>query len=395
MAFSRTLQQLALLVALGAPCVAQAEHGLVVSAGDTLSSVARANGVSVADLRRWNGLESDHLRVGQRLKVDGPRVDFSGPVHEVQGGETLTSIAGDLGVTLSSLVELNPGLDPDRIRQGQVLHTGPAQRRVRYEVQPGETLSMIAIRYETSVKAILKENKGLRPHRIRAGQHLTVITELPDSFSESLGSPNAGRLANAVPLPRHRGYVIRDHARAWGTNEVVHGIHSAFVRLSRKFPKSPKIELHDISRREGGFLDEHRSHQSGRDADLAYFRKRCRGNVCDFSKTKPGTLDAKRQWTLIEPWLRAGIVESMFVDYSLQKPLYREARRKGATRKELELWFQYPRGRGSALGVVRHYKSHADHLHVRFACHDTDEECRTLRPAIMQAQQQYVSTVRR
>jgi membrane-bound lytic murein transglycosylase D len=41
-----------------------------VRSGDSLWTIARRHGVSVADLTRWNGLrESDVIRVGQRLAV--------------------------------------------------------------------------------------------------------------------------------------------------------------------------------------------------------------------------------------------------------------------------------------------------------------------------------------
>lgn len=40
-----------------------------VRSGDTLSEIAKANGVSVAQIKKLNGLESDLIRVGQRLRV--------------------------------------------------------------------------------------------------------------------------------------------------------------------------------------------------------------------------------------------------------------------------------------------------------------------------------------
>jgi phosphate transport system substrate-binding protein len=46
----------------------QAADYTVVS-GDTLSKIARKNSVSVDDLRKWNGLHSDMLKVGQVLKI--------------------------------------------------------------------------------------------------------------------------------------------------------------------------------------------------------------------------------------------------------------------------------------------------------------------------------------
>src|SRR6185437_5412329 len=37
--------------------------------GDTLSSIAKAHSVEVAQLRAWNQLKSDHLQQGQVLRV--------------------------------------------------------------------------------------------------------------------------------------------------------------------------------------------------------------------------------------------------------------------------------------------------------------------------------------
>ena len=44
-------------------------HYYTVRKGDTLSSIARKHGISVATLKKRNGLKSDKIRVGQKLKV--------------------------------------------------------------------------------------------------------------------------------------------------------------------------------------------------------------------------------------------------------------------------------------------------------------------------------------
>lgn len=41
----------------------------VVEAGATLSAISRATGVSIAELKRVNGMKNDVLRVGQKLKI--------------------------------------------------------------------------------------------------------------------------------------------------------------------------------------------------------------------------------------------------------------------------------------------------------------------------------------
>ena len=51
------------------------EHPTItVVKGDTLSKLARANGVTVAQLKEWNGLSSDTIEIGQVLvlKVNSP-----------------------------------------------------------------------------------------------------------------------------------------------------------------------------------------------------------------------------------------------------------------------------------------------------------------------------------
>ena len=51
------------------PPPAQRTH--VVRSGESLGVIARKYGVSVSDLKRWNGLRSDMIRAGQKLVVQG------------------------------------------------------------------------------------------------------------------------------------------------------------------------------------------------------------------------------------------------------------------------------------------------------------------------------------
>jgi phosphate transport system substrate-binding protein len=49
-----------------------------VVSGDTLSKIAKKNSVSVADLRKWNGLHGDMLKVGQVLKLSSSNATAGG-----------------------------------------------------------------------------------------------------------------------------------------------------------------------------------------------------------------------------------------------------------------------------------------------------------------------------
>ncbi len=380
-----------------------------VQSGDVLSSIAQRFGVTVEQLRTWNGLEGDRIRVGQALVLHAPEASNaeaalaapeaavqapapaptsaaapspapaapppSGPTITVASGQTLSGIAQRLGVSLESILAANPSLDPDRIRAGARIVVPESRRRVAHEVRRGEILGRIAARYEVTVREILRWNPSLRRRALRAGETVVVFTDVPESRSESVGAANDGQLLHGEPLPPHPGYVIRDRRRAFGTVETVRWLVAGFDALRAACPDAPKLRVHDLSDADGGHLVHHRSHQSGRDADMSYFFRRC-GEVCRMGRIHPGLLDVERQWTLVEHWLRAGVVEAIFMDYELQAPLYEHARALGATPQELHRWFQYPRGPSYPLGLIRHFPKHDDHFHVRFVCPESDAGCR-------------------
>ena len=50
-----------------APATNGNEH--IVAAGETLTSIAKSTGTSIADLRKANNLTSDSLKVGQKLVI--------------------------------------------------------------------------------------------------------------------------------------------------------------------------------------------------------------------------------------------------------------------------------------------------------------------------------------
>jgi LysM repeat protein len=68
----------------GAPPTEVIHH---VVAGDTLSAIAAAHGVSVAELMEWNELNQSMILVGQELIVHGPKSQASDPSESVGENE--------------------------------------------------------------------------------------------------------------------------------------------------------------------------------------------------------------------------------------------------------------------------------------------------------------------
>lgn len=367
---------------------------VVVGPGDALSTLAKRHGVAVSDLRTWNELTSDRIESGRTLRLGPKSADAREPVrepnpeqrlalsepYEVKPGDALSVIAQRHGCTVADLVEWNGGLDPDRIFAGQKLRLSDPIPLGEHTVAVGENLTAIARLHHVTLAELKAWNPGLAQNRIRSGQTLKVASRRPQSLSESIGLPYAGRLKNAARLAKHAGWVVRDPQRAFGTDETVRYLETAFDALKEKHPFNFRVEIHDLSFEHGGPISDHASHQSGRDVDIALISTRCSSALaCDFRKVSPAQLDARRQWALLYHWLRREQVEAVLVDYSLQAVLYKEAKARGATNEELSRWFQYPRGRAHPGGTIRHYPNHADHLHVRFGCHRSDPECSAVR----------------
>lgn len=296
--------------------------------------------------------------------------------YRVVAGDTLSEIAERFDVTVEMLVAQNEGLDPDRIREGQRIRIDNGTRRVEHVVREGESLARIAAHYEVGIAELARWNRGLGDV-LREGRTLVVFTRVPESRSESIGTPNAGHLVHARQLPtRHPAFSVRTPERAFGTDETVRWIVEAFEAVRRAHPDAPRLAVHDISRRDGGPLNGHHSHESGRDADIAYYREECEGALCIFRRTNEDALDVELTWALFSHWLERERVEAIFMDHALQRALYEHAREIGVPRADLSRWFQYPRAIDERYGVIRHHPRHANHFHVRFVCPDSDESCR-------------------
>jgi len=114
-----------------------------VQSGDMLSRIISANcppGVNLDDVVALNhGMDPNRIFVGQELRLPrstnrsaappsskrAPKETPSGPTHRVRSGDVLSRIASEWGCSIASLVSVNPGLNPDRIRVGQLLQLPP------------------------------------------------------------------------------------------------------------------------------------------------------------------------------------------------------------------------------------------------------------------------------
>jgi LysM repeat protein len=167
-----------------------------VQRGDTLYSLARRYNTTVPDLAAANGMStSSFLYVGRPMWVPGA-AQSSGPSqpladarsHTVAAGETLYGLAGRYGVTVEGLIAANGLSARGHIQVGQRLlipagsladapeaqvTTLATSAYTAYTVQPGDTLSRLAARFDTTASALRSAN-GLSSDLIVVGQRLRV-----------------------------------------------------------------------------------------------------------------------------------------------------------------------------------------------------------------------------
>ena len=125
-----------------------------VKAGDYLGRIASRHHVTVAQIKKWNNLKSNNLRVGQKLEI-------------YPGGRGPSKAASE---TKSATKETVKESTKDTSSKAD---TGNAEYTI-YKVKKGDTLSKIASRYPgVSAKNIMDFN-GMKNSKISVGQKIKI-----------------------------------------------------------------------------------------------------------------------------------------------------------------------------------------------------------------------------
>ncbi len=160
----------------------------IVSSGETLTSIARQHGTSVAVITKMNGMsQSKPIYPGDKLKVPRGRTKKKKlRKHTVRRGDTLSGLAVKYGVSARAIAEMNGMSLKQPIRTGQELtipsskksssgssskkSSGPKTHRVR----SGETLGGIALKHGVKLSALARANGLTTKSMVRIGQKLVI-----------------------------------------------------------------------------------------------------------------------------------------------------------------------------------------------------------------------------
>lgn len=155
-----------------------------VQKGDSLWSIAKRFNVGINEIKNANNLTSSLISVGQQLIIPGAAPsDQTNVTYIVQKGDSLWSIANANNTTVDEIANLND-LGSNMIYVGQILqipnsgnNTVIPDTNLTYNVQSGDTLYSIALKYNTTPVAIMRKN-NLINNLLTVGQTLIIPNDI-------------------------------------------------------------------------------------------------------------------------------------------------------------------------------------------------------------------------
>ena len=184
----------------------KSENYYVVAKGDNLYTIAKKNNISADNLREWNAIIDNNVKVGTQLIVSNvslkesreeeakPKAELKNIEHVVEKGEYLGTIARKYNVTINNLLEWN-SLSDTNIKLGDKLVVGKEEvtnvkeknyskdayvskdnkaKESLYRVRKGDTLLKISQKFPGITIADIKKWNNIKGENIKPGMKLKI-----------------------------------------------------------------------------------------------------------------------------------------------------------------------------------------------------------------------------
>jgi len=288
---------------------------------------------------------------------------------------------GDAPESVASL-DLREGAEPEDALEpeGDPEAAPPLEldlREIHWTVDEPQSVDALASRWGMLHRDLVALNPELRGRAtVEAGEQLRVYEHDETLPTQSIGSPNRGRLRHGLPMPEGAYWTLRERrTRAFGAVNAIGAMVEAFTRYGESFEVAPPVSVGEISARRGGRALPHRSHRTGRDVDLGYVL--VEGTEAErWRRADEANFDVEKNWVLIQSLVATGEVQQIFISSRLQrllKPLAREQ----LSEREYARYFRVADSDADEAPLLKHWDGHRDHMHVRFRCEDGNGRCRS------------------
>ena len=264
-------------------------------------------------------------------------------------------------------------------RQSEPVHQRPGPDKAatsskRAPAAPAATSKRVfGGRRGMSVLSWMGRAKGRMPARNPTADMLPKRRSKPRA--EVIGSPSDGRILRAQEMPKSLpGVRSINRAKRFACDQTLEIIAHVGRRLQERYPGTRPLLVGALSYEKGGRAGRHKSHQNGLDVDIAYFERGNPKRRHYNGRVRWDQLDYDKNWFVFETMLLTGKINYIFVDRA-QLPHFRAAAaRSGWSEPALRRIFGDASFRGPDR-IIRHWKGHTYHAHVRFTCPRSDPRC--------------------
>lgn len=155
--------------------------------------------------------------------------------YTVQPGDTLNHIAFRLETSVTRILAANPGIDPNNLQIGRTLCI-PAcpPNHVSKVIKRGDTLYQIAQDYGVSVASILEANPGTDPNSLRVGQRICIPS--------AAGAPDMAGLRETLTAMQSDINLLKAENSVQQTHESNYGSSAQTTRVLSVTPREIRFE---------------------------------------------------------------------------------------------------------------------------------------------------------
>ena len=144
-----------------------------VQAGDILGRIARKFGVKVADIREANGLKSDALRVGQKLKIPSAKKEEAA-VQPAPAPVPAPEPAPGIATEPAAALEPAAVPAPAGAQDATAAIPAVAESGLTHVVRAGDDLGIIAKLYAVKIESLAQLNNLTPGTALNPGQRLLI-----------------------------------------------------------------------------------------------------------------------------------------------------------------------------------------------------------------------------
>jgi penicillin-insensitive murein endopeptidase len=254
----------------------------------------------------------------------------------------------------------------------------------------GEVAELATAPRSPAVAAHVADTPADEAHRERERTDECRAPRSARGRARSIGLTNHGRLARGRFLGESDliHHVDAHGCNFWGTQELVSVVSEVAAAVAEEHPNH-RLTVGELSKRGGGDIIGHGSHENGRDVDLGFYFVDQDGQPYEPDRLlevgRDGTarvddevvtFDVARNWTVVETLLSSDEADVSFilVGWRIRRWLLDHAR---GSRVDRELY-----RRASRVLVVprRGRHPHRNHFHVRIFCPEAHDTCHDRRP---------------